>query len=61
MVKKATDFRVIKFKGHGNEYYVIERKSLWTWLRFSDVDFSSLEEALRVIDYHTSYKEQVWP
>lgn len=61
MVKKDTDFRVIKFKRYGDEYYVIERKFLWTWLRFSDVDFRSLEEALRVIGYHTSYKEQVWP
>lgn len=61
MVKKDTDFRVIKFKGYGKEHYVIERKFLWTWLRFSDADFSSLEEALRVIEYHTAYKEQVWP
>lgn len=61
MVAGANGFRVIKFTGYGAEYYVIERKFMWAWIRFSDTDFDTLERALDCIAYHTCKKEQVWP
>ena len=53
--------RIVKCTLGSRTYYVIQFKWLFGWSRFNDYEYATLDDALKVVNYHACTKEQVWP